>query len=378
MSNAPHSLPGSHDPHHDDHHADTGAHEHGPEHTSRSANAAGSFLALVGLIILFIIVLWGLYHLASLASPLISRMFSSSARIEVSAPSKATAGTPLPISWKHTAESDGIYKIKYDCLEGVKVIIPVGSAMRTLPCDAYTALGPTASSTSLIALLSEKTTATLDIEIAFVANDATNEKPSAKGDTTIAISSSKAPVTAATSSVVSERTETEERPTQEAPSVTKPSSTVTSSSLGAPSSPSPRRIPDLAARIIAVGVIDQTTGLFVARPPYATHEVAAVQFEIQNIGTGDSGTYTFEATIPTSEPYTYYSQPQASLTPGSRIVNTLRFTPAVNGYFAVTIDRYNAVSESNESNNTVSQWVNGAVDYNYEYQQYPYGYPITY
>jgi hypothetical protein len=120
--------------------------------------------------------------------------------------------------------------------------------------------------------------------------------------------------------------------------------------------------------IIAVGVIDGASGAFVARPPYHSSEIAAVQFDIQNIGGSHSGSYTFQAQIPTSQPYTFTSQVQPSLAPGSHVVNTLRFSPAVNGTFSVQL----LASDSRTSNNYASQWVTGSHPvYQPQYPQYP-------
>jgi hypothetical protein len=78
-----------------------------------------------------------------------------------------------------------------------------------------------------------------------------------------------------------------------------------------------------------------------------------------------SGSYTFTASIPTSQPYTYASQVQPSLGAGAHVINTLRFSPAMNGTFSVQV----SASDSSTSNNYASTWVSGA--YQQQYQTYP-------
>ena len=68
------------------------------------------------------------------------------------------------------------------------------------------------------------------------------------------------------------------------------------------------------------------------------------------------------------------SPAQATLSSGSRIVNTLRFTQTNpgGGMFSVTVDPSNTVRDSNRSNNNASQFANAPYD-TYPYQpQYPH------
>ena len=139
--------------------------------------------------------------------------------------------------------------------------------------------------------------------------------------------------------------------------------------------PAPRPVSpaDLSVHIVAVGVIDPNTGAFIARAPYSPNEISAVQFDIQNIGGSPSGSYTFQAQIPTSQPYTFSSQIQRSLAPSAHVINTLRFTPAVDGTFSVQVFG----ADYNTSNNSASRWVSGAPIYQ-QYNQYPQQYPQQY
>jgi hypothetical protein len=114
-------------------------------------------------------------------------------------------------------------------------------------------------------------------------------------------------------------------------------------------------VPDLEVTIVSVTVDQWGT--------------ATAVFNISNVGTGPTGSYSFTAQLPTAQPYTYVSPPQASLAPSSFIANTLTFTQVINGAVSVTVDPAQAVRESYKGNNATSQYVTGS--YNYQYQQYP-------
>ncbi len=111
---------------------------------------------------------------------------------------------------------------------------------------------------------------------------------------------------------------------------------------------------DLSVRIIAVNT-DQSG-------------MTTVEFGITNEGESSSGTYYFEAFLPTQSAYTYTSPLQSSLGQGEHIVNILRFTQAVLGTVSIVVDPSRAVHESNENNNYASQ----SVSMPYYTQPYPY------
>lgn len=124
---------------------------------------------------------------------------------------------------------------------------------------------------------------------------------------------------------------------------------------GAPTSP-----PDLSVRVLAVGIIDPVTGVFVNRPPVSPADVAAIQFDISNDGGASTGAWYFHAQLPAAPAgYSYGSPIQEPLGPGDQIVNTLRFAPVVSGggIFNVIVDSEGMVNESNETNNTATQFV---------------------
>lgn len=122
--------------------------------------------------------------------------------------------------------------------------------------------------------------------------------------------------------------------------------------------PAPNNPADFSVRIIAVGIIDPSTGAFVARTP-STNDMTAVQFDIGNIGGKATGSWHFTATLPTQDGYIYTSSAQEPLAPESHIVNTLRFTDLSQsgGMFSVHVNPDTNVREPNESNNYAEQFI---------------------
>lgn len=117
---------------------------------------------------------------------------------------------------------------------------------------------------------------------------------------------------------------------------------------------------DLSVHVLDIGVIDPATGAFVNRAPTSPADLAAVRFDIANDGGASTGAWYFSAQLPTATaPYRYNSPEQEPLGPGDHIVNTLRFSPVVSlgGIFNVIVDPQGIVNESNETNNTATQFV---------------------
>ena len=201
------------------------------------ANLLSSVLAIIGFIILIAIVLWGLYHLATLSGPWLSSLFntslfnkSASSAIEVTAPAHATSTTPLQPT-------------------------PAAQNIHTTPEKL---LGPA----------------------------------------------------------------------------------------------------DLSVTIVSLAIDQSGEGI--------------AEFDIRNGGGGSSGAYYFEAQLPTPNGYYYLSPLQNPLGPGDHVLNTLRFSEAIPGIVSVSVDPANAIRESDESNNYVSQQITMPYYYNYVAPS-PYG-----
>jgi hypothetical protein len=309
-------------------------------HEEQKAGLLSSVLAIIGFIILIVIILWGLFHITSLASPWLSSLFNNrtSNAIQVTAPTNATSSTPFTVSWKHSTSEKGIYALLYQCKDTFRLEMSDASGAANIPCGAAFTVPATEKKVSVTPILSGTVATSIPLSIIFIPS-ATSSKQ-AQGGATVLVHPG---------SIATPPTQTVAPVTPVKPRVAAPA--------------------DLSVRIIAASV-DQSG-------------MAVVEFDIANEGGSASGAYSFEAYLPAQGTYTYNSPVQSSLGPGGHIMNTLRFSQTTSGTVSIVVDSANAVHESDENNNYASQSLYFAQynNYlptgqagNYTPQQYPYQY----
>lgn len=306
-------------------------------HEERKSSLLSDILTIIGFAILFIIIIWGLVHLVEL----VAASFSPSKpapTIHVTAPSEATSGQPVTVSWNYATSTAGSYVFVYQCEKGL--LLQPGfatSTKETIPCGvAFTTASlsgssGTSSSLTLIPLLSATSSMTDTLSIVFIPS---NSASRVQGDATMTVVP--APKTA----------------TKPAPAKTSSTNSYSSTNYNY-SGPA-----DLAVSIISGNINANGYG--------------TVTFNIANVGGSTSGSYTFSAQLPTAQPYPYQSPLQAPLAPGAHVVSTLNFTDAApgGGLFSVSIQNG---SDANVSNNYASMQITAPYNYNYQqpYVQYP-------
>lgn len=273
-------------------------------------------LALLGLIILVGIVIWGVLHLATLAAPSLSSLFPSSPTIKISAPASAQSGEAFTVRWTYTPSSRGSYAIRYECRDRLSLEVPdQGGVVQAVPCGASYAIAPVSNTLSITPRFTDTSTVDVPLSILFIPS-ATSSKQ-ARGEATVRVH----PLEAARLTT-----------TQEAPRVAPPSTATKEATVPA----------DLRVTITSFST-DQSGN-------------ATLTFDIANIGGSTSGGYTFTAQLPTTDSYTYSSVRQSPLGPGDHMLNTLRFSRAIAGAASVSV----AYSDANAANNYASQTMSGA------------------
>ena len=341
---------------------------------ARERNLFSSTIAIIGFIILIVIAVWGLVHGARLSGSWFTSLFNRSApAITLTAPKSANSGTPFSISWKYTTSDKGMYAFLYQCKTGLQFQTPGPTgAMNNIPCGAAYSVSSTNSTLSLTPFISGYASTSVPLSLIFIPS-ATGTR--AEGAATIAINSGAAPITPPTI-------------TSQQPSLpSEPSTPPVNDTVSAPVRTGPA---DLLVQITAVGMIDPVTGEFVHRLPVSPNDMAAVQFDISNIGGRTTGTWYFTAQLPTQSGYLYTSLAQAPLAPDGHIENTLRFTQVApnGGLISISADPNNLAGDYNRSNNYASQWLGmpvytPAYTPSYTPQYYPgapmpYGTPYSY
>lgn len=334
--------------------------------------AVSNILAVAGFIILIAIIVWGAFHFLNLASSgfssFLSRSDANAITLTLSS-EEVSSGQPLDVAWDYSpAEGSGNYTLLYQCRDGFLFrAINTAGVVSAVPCgDPYTVGDSSTKGVRLIPTLSASTSVDVPFTVIFMlagtstGSTTTEAATHPQGNATVTVK----PQAEDTATTVTPPT------TTTPPTQTPPASTGTVVPAGKP---------DLAVRIIAIGVIDMYTNQFVNRMPTSQNDIAAVKFDIANNGTGSSGAWYFTAQLPTTPAAPYTSPQQRSLAPGDHIENVLRFNQMASGggTFSVSVDPYNSVSETNESNNYATQWVSGGYGY-YPMPYQPYPQPYVY
>lgn len=307
-----------------------------------------NILAIIGLIILVIIIIWGLVHLAELSSGWFSSLFAQSGpTLKVNAPADAISGAPVSITTNYSTAATGTYAFLYQCQPDVQfAVITSNNTASGIPCGNAASVTPVSGAIQMLPILSGTSSASVPFSIIFTPTNGT----AVQGTATIMVHPGSSQIGAQTGSQAATT------PAKTTTSAAKPATTAVTRSY-APA--------DLSVRIIAESVDQYGNGI--------------VTFNISNVGGTTSGSYYFSAQMPTSSPAPYTSALQAPLTPGSYIVDTLRFSPAVSGTFSVSI----GARDNNQTNDYASVWINAPVaptiyngynPYNVQYQTQPYTY----
>lgn len=137
----------------------------------------------------------------------------------------------------------------------------------------------------------------------------------------------------------------------------KPKPAVTTIVNPTPVVPAPYGLADLTVIVDRVGYLTtNSTDSFVASPTVPDGKRPAVKFTVKNIGTNYSGTWRFNASIPTRNNFTFESDSQQSLGPGDSIDYILGFDQAVVGNqqpLVINANMDRVAQESNYDNNAV-------------------------
>jgi outer membrane biosynthesis protein TonB len=336
-------------------------------------------LAIGGFVGLIIIIAWlgiqlisfmpnAFTSLASLADSVYN--YKPVELVVVSNKSVANAGEAFSITWNKPKQA-GSFTFTYACTEGVAAEVRAsGGAIASVECNTPLNLGDVNSLD--INLTSERNRFTeVPYTIAFL--PAKSETPAASQDNTITVVNamiSPVDVTAATTSV----TEVTVKPTPEPVVVAKPEPikptptpvtptptpkptpkpVVTSTPIyGIPVS-NPNGITDVGVRLLGIGSVD-SNNRFTAATVIDNDTKGAIQFEIKNVGTKTSESFTYTVKLPNGSEYT--SPTQTALKPNERMVATIGFETAdIKGVQSFSVE-VTVSGDSNKANNQLSSKV---------------------
>lgn len=327
-------------------------------------NAGGKVLFVVGIMAALSLVTWGAVqiphmapeaykNLAAVVTNLTARFFpigeDEGALLFTMPTRNAISDEPFVFSWVAAETGESSYTFTYACDDGFIFKIPGNFENEVIACDTPFAFTNTTGTLTLIP--SSVNNRFLDIFITVASADG-NTRGSAL-------------ITVINQTVADSRSFLEQEigigSSDTAIEVIAPSFPAETETriIGdeTPFISDPNGKPDLIGYILAVGTIDADTDEFIATSSVDRSGVAAVRFEVRNIGTKDTGPWTFEATLPTTSTYTFRpSGVQQSLSPGERVEYTLSFDRlrrSSTGRVLINIDPKDELDEFTRDNNQI-------------------------
>src|SRR3989344_3745132 len=149
-------------------------------------------LAIVGFIILFVIIVWGLFHIVNLSGTSITSLFSSKPKVTVTAPKSAVSGDPITVSWKYSGKDAGTFSFIYKCDQNFYFGAEAGRAIARIPCGSAINVG-SSTSAMIVPVLSGR--ASLDIPVTIIFSPQTGERLQGEATITITAATSTTPST---------------------------------------------------------------------------------------------------------------------------------------------------------------------------------------
>jgi hypothetical protein len=343
--------------------------------TSEKKESVLKILAITGFIGIIILIAWASIQLVSVVPSAFSSLASLAESVNdpsdengerpvdtltvTSNTMLADAGESVEINW-NTARANGSYVFSYECADGVAVDLLSTTGMQSIQCGSNYNIGNVDSTT--IVIDSEKNRyADITYSVSFLGTNDTRPRAAGSGTLTVFNSNVSSDVALEDTDTDEEIDETEtesdvETPVTETPTTpttptTPPEPEYTQEYVYAIPTSDPNGKTNLAARYLFVGEIKNN-----AFVPGALEEGkdGAIQFEVKNIGTKTSKTWSFTVSLPGGGEYK--SESQTALKPNERAVLTIGFTGAdVRSHtFDVEVD---VASDSNTANNDFSHKV---------------------
>jgi hypothetical protein len=254
---------------------------------------------------------------------------------------------PFTLTWSHVGKTgDGSYTFFHECQNGISFsLAPQDASREEILCGEYSAVSTNKMSIRLVTSSTEEQFVDVPISIMFKEDEGVEE---IRGGIIVTIINNN----------LIRRAQNGNTPIVSG--VIRGEETDQQFQFGGDSNPAtsteinPNGKPDLEARFIASGYIEVGTNEFFATSTIPRGKRAAVRFDVVNVGDNVSGSWTFNAALPTSPHHIFHAETQTSLKPSERVEFTLgfdRITGDTAGTVIVTADPADGINESDEENN---------------------------
>lgn len=353
---------------------------------SNFENAAMKTLAVVGLLAILGVGLWGSVALVrvmpnafsaigrsiSAAAVSISSIFIPAENLSLTSDAATVnSGQSFTLTLAHTGKhADGSYSLSLPCRDGVTVDFSTTATGAYVPANCGATSTPLTVSGDngtirMIALSTKNRYIDVPLTVSFTKADGaviTDSVTVTIVNTKVTDSQSTTGTTQTTTGVSTGSTNTNTTGTAHntpGNTTTNVQQIPTGSSTG---TSNPNGQADLAVTFLDFGYVDAATNTFVSStsPSTAVGMKLAVKFSIANIGTKvTTDNWQFAANLPTMPNYIYQSDIQRALMPGDRIEYTIAFDEAIRNQSSLSItvnaDSNNRVNERDKANNLVTK-----------------------
>lgn len=331
--------------------------------TEKRSGLTTNIFAIVGFIIIIALGIWGAVSAVRFAPSIFSSVSSLVATIDTEIDiemlgASNPSGEPVSIAWTHNATDTGAYAFSYRCRPGFHFEIPLTDGeYSALSCETPYSMPVSARTLRVIPVSEENRFLDVPFVIVYMADG----EIAAQGSGLMTVVNDE--INSSPSTIPSDSTNLDKDASEESNPVTTPRTPATtpdtSTSVVYVPQPvsNPNGIADLQVRILAMGVLNGGT---INQQTYMSQQdIAAVRFEVQNVGTKTSGAWSFVANLPTTPSYQYTADTQSALNPGDRIEYTLQFDRLSPGSraFSVQVNPTSAFPEIRVDNNVASRTV---------------------
>ncbi len=339
-------------------------------------NKLANFLLGAGVIAVIVVGMWGLGRVlpqipnslskVSAAAVTLFQTFIPKESLELSSSAREIlTGESFALSWSHrTKDTRGYYSLTYPCTENLALTI--GEKSQNLVCNDYfliqkgqieslpikvnfNGLGETELLITLgfreTSVEEDRITASVSIKV-YGKNIIPKLTPVDSG-ASVSMQTPETKTVSAGVNATSSKYQAGEKTESLHP-------------IGTETQASPIGKIDLESKIIEAGIIDRITNEFTATTTLKSSDRIAVRFEVKNVGSKESGSWFFNAVLPTYPMHIFSSEGQQSLMPGDKIEYTLGFdsiVPGENVRFVVNADPTSSIPELNEKNNIAEIYI---------------------
>jgi len=322
-------------------------------------NTSIKFLTGVGIVALLIVAVWLGVQAVRFGADITSGLagarsfFNFNNDIVVTAtPNKIVTEGIFTLSWEDELEEDGIYTVRYECTGGVHLTSPISeNTGNVVFCDTPLSVDEDATSLELSVVSVNESPTDILVYVEFTPEG--DDEIDRTGEVAITVVSDESQI-AGTATTTDEDDNTDGDEETPVTPITTPGPVTTITTTVAPVN-DPNGTPDLVIRILETGIVTRSGDFTAITGEVDPDENVAIRFEVENIGTKETGEWRFESKLPTEPKQTYRSPRQESLLPGTRVDYILGFEDAEDDEDTITIridiDSDDKVDESNEANN---------------------------